>query len=398
MSLVIAPLSPASAQAATAKLAGDTITRTQVAPGIEHLRVVRNAGPFVINVLRINRRTANIRFEHARAKDALAGREKMSAMIERRAAAGATVIAAINADFFSLKTGESENNQVIGGEWWKGVKVADSPNHTFPVTHSQFGVDARGMPLLDRFVFEGSVRAGERVLPLITLNSNPSGTPEGTALYTWRYGTVTPRDTVRATVEQVVMEAGRRGDTLLYVRRGAPLGASGSVIPPLGAVLAGYGARSKQVAAFADTDTLKVLLGVLPSQSKHPVELVIGGWPRILRDGENVAGRAATDEGTLSGNAEVRHPRSAIGFSRDSNTVDLVVVDGRSDKSVGMTLVELAGLMQELGLAQAMNFDGGGSSALIVKGHITNSPSDKTGEREVGNALLVLTRPKPAGR
>jgi exopolysaccharide biosynthesis protein len=118
----------------------------------------------------------------------------------------------------------------------------------------------------------------------------------------------------------------------------------------------------------------------------------MGGWPRILRDGQDVAVDAPTVEGTISRNAETRHPRSAIGFSRDSSTLFLLVVDGRTRKSVGMTLVELAALMRRVGAWQAMNFDGGGSSTMIVNGTLVNVPSDSTGEREVGNALLLVRR------
>ena len=61
----------------------------------------------------------------------------------RARTAGATVLAAVNADFFDLKTGENENNQVIAGEWWKGLKVTDSPYDTYDNVHVQFGIDAR---------------------------------------------------------------------------------------------------------------------------------------------------------------------------------------------------------------------------------------------------------------
>jgi exopolysaccharide biosynthesis protein len=106
-----------------------------------------------------------------------------------------------------------------------------------------------------------------------------------------------------------------------------------------------------------------------------------------------VAGDAATIEGTISRNAETRHPRTAVGFSRDSTTLLLVVVDGRSSASVGMTLGELADLMRRLGAWQALNFDGGGSTTMVIGGAVVNVPSDATGEREVGNALLVVRTP-----
>jgi len=148
-----------------------------------------------------------------------------------------------------------------------------------------------------------------------------------------------------------------------------------------------------------DGDTVRVLLATLPRLAHGTTpRLLIGGWPRILRDGANVAADAATVEGTISRNAEVRHPRTSIGFSRDRRTVFLLAVDGRSEKSVGMTLVELAAFMRSIGAWQAMNFDGGGSTTMVINGAVVNTPSDPTGERDVGNALLVVGTPKSTPR
>jgi exopolysaccharide biosynthesis protein len=195
-------------------------------------------------------------------------------------------------------------------------------------------------------------------------------------------------------VEAVLASAGKRADTLLFVRRGAVATTSGSSIPVDGAVLAAYGAgaRAKEVQAMADGDTVKILLATVPhiAHGRAPA-MIIGGWPRILRDGENVASDASTVEGTLSGNAEARHPRTAVGFSRDSSTLLLFTVDGRSENSGGMTLVELADMMRQLGAWQAMNFDGGGSTTMVIDGKVVNHPSDQAGERAVGNALLVVS-------
>ena len=127
--------------------------------------------------------------------------------------------------------------------------------------------------------------------------------------------------------------------------------------------------------------------------SRHSPALLIGGWPRILQDGRIVASDAPTVEGTISRNAEMRHPRTSIGFSRDSSTLYLLTVDGRSENSGGMTLVELATMMRKLGAWQAMNFDGGGSTTMVIDGGVVNKPSDTTGEREVGNVLAVIKKP-----
>lgn len=217
--------------------------------------------------------------------------------------------------------------------------------------------------------------------PIITLNFNQSGNPEGTALYTSRYGATTPRDTTRQTAEAGLRSLGKRGDTLLFVRRGVVSASSGSSIPTDGAVLAAYGTglRTKEVQAMADDDTVRILLATLP-RIEHTATpaMIIGGWPRILRDGQNVAGDAATVEGTISRNAEMRHPRTAVGFSRDSSILFLLTVDGRSESSGGMSTVELANMMRRLGAktqaaaAPASAFPTNVSNAEAVNGFSKN--------------------------
>lgn len=393
--LLLAPFAaPAAAQRA------DSIRTSTVAPGVQHTRFVRNAGPWIVNVVGIDRRRADIDLRHVRAHDQLASRERVSDMVSRRTAAGERVLAAVNADFFDLKSGASENNVLVDGEWWKGTRVTESPFDTWDNVHAQFAVDAAGRPLLDRFVFDGWVSAGHAAFPLISLNALPAGTYEGTALWTPRYGAATPRDSTRPTAELALAPAGRRGDTLLFTHRALTHG-GGTSIPADGAVMSAYGARAAALDSLAPSDTLRVTLPPAPwpatARRGAGPSLLIGGWPRLLRDGASIAGRAAALEGTISRNAEARHPRTAVGFSRDSTTLLLVTVDGRSTTSVGMTVVELADLMKELGAWNALNFDGGGSTTMVVGGRVVNTPTDRTGEREVGSALFV-TAPRSGAR
>ncbi|MBI5601615.1 MAG: phosphodiester glycosidase family protein [Gemmatimonadetes bacterium] len=391
LGLLLAAL-PAAAPAAAQH--ADSARTTTVAPGVTHARIQRADGPWVIHVLRVDLARADLAVRQVRAHDRLTSRERVSAMVARRAAGGEQVIAAVNADFFDLATGASENNVVIDGEWWRGIRVTDSPYDTFDNVHAQFALDGNGHPLVDRFAFDGWVRAPRARFPLIALNAMPKGAYEGTALWTPRAGATTPRDTMRATSELSLAPAGRRADTLLYVRRGASTG-GGSDIPPDGVVLSAYGARTVALDSTTDGDTLRITLDAAPwpapSRASSP-SLLIGGWPRILHGGLSVAGRAAADEGTISRNAEVRHPRTAVGVTRDRKTLLLVTVDGRSAASVGMTLVELADYMKSLGAWDALNFDGGGSTTMVLGDRVVNTPSDRTGEREVGSALLIVKR------
>ena len=389
---VALPLESLAAQTATRGSAAPV--ENILAPGVRYQQLRDPRGPWLVHVVRVDLRRAAVDVRAARAHDQLRSREKTTDMVQRAVTGGATVLAAVNSDFFELKSGENENNQIIDGEWWKGVKVTDSPYDTYDNVHAQFGLDATGRPVLDRFIFDGKAWAHGTMVPIISINANPTGNPEGSALFTPRYGATTPRDTARPTVEVALQTAGRRGDTLLYRRQGSLSTVSGSAIPSDGAILSAYGARAKALESMADGDTVRVLLSTFPRPSRGVApRTLIGGWPRILRNGVNVAADAATMEGTISRNAEARHPRTAVGFSRDSSTLFLLTVDGRSAQSVGMTIVELAEHMRQMGAWNALNFDGGGSTTMVIDGRVVNTPSDPTGEREVGNALLIVKRP-----
>ncbi len=84
------------------------------------------------------------------------------------------------------------------------------------------------------------------------------------------------------------------------------------------------------------------------------------------------------------------HPRSAAGYKRNGKQIFLVV-DGRQPDSRGVDLKELAIIMDDLGCEEAINLDGGGSSALIVEGRLLNKPAGLKTQREVMSAIGVFS-------
>jgi hypothetical protein len=111
-------------------------------------------------------------------------------------------------------------------------------------------------------------------------------------------------------------------------------------------------------------------------------EEAVNGDATLVFDG------AAVDCGGCGGG---RNPRTAVGYSNDGKTLWLVAVDGRSSSSRGMTIDELAVLMDSLGAWRAMNLDGGGSTTLWTSTHgVANTPSDGS-ERTVANHLGFST-------
>ena len=116
-------------------------------------------------------------------------------------------------------------------------------------------------------------------------------------------------------------------------------------------------------------------------------EAIVGGAGLLLRDGQTIADWKV--EQLSQTFAETRHPRTLVGTHADGS-VWLVTVDGRQPKlSAGMSLYELRALARRLGLKNALNLDGGGSTTMWVAGKIVNSPSDAAGPRKVSDALIV---------
>ena len=363
----------------------DSVVTTSVAPGVVHRKLVVDSTPWQINVLEIDLKQPGLSLRAVRAGDRFKGFETVSSMARRFSGPGRAV-AAINGDFFNIKTGESENNIVIEGSLLKGETVTDSPYDTFNTVHSQFGLGWDNRPVIERFVFTGRAGArGKRAHTLDALNFWP-GT-NSLVLYTPSFGDSTASDSSNAPrLSLELRRQGGTGDTLLF----AVVGKSEVRRVPLaqGGALVASGSRQSELSQFRPGTTVRAILGLRPS---HPaLRTVIGGWPRIVVNGKSVAHAVDPLEGTFPRFSALRHPRTAIGFSRDSSKVFLVAVDGRRESGVGMSLVELARLMLTLGAFEAINLDGGGSTTMVVNGEVVNSPSDKTGERPVGSALLVV--------
>jgi exopolysaccharide biosynthesis protein len=92
-----------------------------------------------------------------------------------------------------------------------------------------------------------------------------------------------------------------------------------------------------------------------------------------------------------------KHPRTCLGVINGHKLV-LLTLDGRTDQAAGMTLLELADLMLSLRCRDAINFDGGGSTTMWVKGKpffgVVNMPCDNKkfdheGERAVSDIFII---------
>ena len=85
------------------------------------------------------------------------------------------------------------------------------------------------------------------------------------------------------------------------------------------------------------------------------------------------------------------NPRTAIG-QIGSLHYAFVVTDGRTEESAGLSLVQLADLMLDIGCETAYNLDGGGSSTMVFQGEVVNNPTTNgrtITEREVSDIVYI---------
>ena len=81
-----------------------------------------------------------------------------------------------------------------------------------------------------------------------------------------------------------------------------------------------------------------------------------------------------------------KDPHTVIGQKGPLEYV-VLVADGRSKKSDGISLYDAAIELKNRGCYMAYNLDGGGSTTLYFNGEVLNNPSDITGERRISDIL-----------
>ena len=113
---------------------------------------------------------------------------------------------------------------------------------------------------------------------------------------------------------------------------------------------------------------------------------VLSFGPALLIDGE-----IAVSSGEEVGRAMASNPRTAIGIVDDLHYL-FVVSDGRTNASEGLSLRELAQVLEELGAKTAYNLDGGGSSTMVFQGQVVNNPTSngkRITERSVSDIVCI---------
>ena len=201
--------------------------------------------------------------------------------------------------------------------------------------------------------------------------------------------------------------------TAVQSRRGGPIPTNGFTLQGIGTDAA-WLTQLKVGSHLTVTSSLKDARG--QAVNLTPTTYAVNGGPTLMMGGKAVndyvaegwspnalAGSdVAEKDAATSGDARLnfyngwllrRNPRTAVGIMPDG-TLLFVTVDGRNPThSIGASIPEMTSLMRDLGASDAMNLDGGGSTATYVNGLIQGVPSDAAGERPDGDAIVILPKP-----
>ncbi|HXG90389.1 MAG TPA: phosphodiester glycosidase family protein [Vicinamibacterales bacterium] len=366
--LVTATLSLASAQAPLPP------AWRAVSAGIDHARITRGqdvaaaAGPWVIHALRVDL-TRN-RLDAVRATGKAIGLETTSALAARTGA-----IAAVNGGYFRTGgtfSGDSTGTVQIDGRVLSEpdrARAAVGFRRAGPATQLVFG----------HVVWDASVTVGNQRRKIDGVNRARGD--QQLIVFTPELGATTLTD---ATGIEVIVRSNRVTEIRDAAGRSA-IPSDGFVLSARGAAAAWLRRTARPGVSVRHTMTLRP-----PTRAaRNPwtdAEDILGAGPKLVTHGR--VDVTAARERMLPGFATDRHPRTAIATMADGRAL-LVVVDGRQQASVGMSLVELARTLISLGAREAINLDGGGSTAMVIDGQLANRPSDPTGERLVSDAIIV---------
>lgn len=322
-----------------------------------HERRGSAAGPLVINFLEVDLTHPLVELRAVLAQDTIVGRERVSSMASRSQA-----LAAANSVYFAAD-GRPLGILAVDGE------LVSEPF----AARTALGLGSNHSEI-------AAVRLESQVLRLDGQRMDVSGInrPRGAdelIVYTPVYGESTNTNVygLDAAVENGIVTAVRAGSL---------------PIPADGYVVSGHGSARQFLESVAVGQALHWDIQMDPPWLDHGISHIIGGGPRLLRDGElDITGEEERfQRDILLGRA----PRTALGITGEGGLL-IVTVNGRKPGiSVGMTLEELAAYMLELGAVDAMNLDGGGSTTMVIRDRVLNIPSDGV-ERPVSSSLVIIT-------
>ncbi len=373
----------------------DTLFHAKIGPGTTQTQL-RLEGPNPLNVfyLTVDVSTPGVSIRTVSGTDKVAGTSRTSAMAESHSKEGLLYFAGTNGDFY-WTSGTATNGSSKVGTPTSSCTV-ENEVYTAHNQWYQFVYDMSGVPYVDHIdYYQGTAACGDKTTSFKGVNC--ASINNGLTLYTPRYwGSTNQGDRAgscyEVTAKLVDGEKFAAGGTYKIEITSEPNSTCDTQIPDDGFVLHGRGNTSQGNTGAADFvkglkpgDVITIDNVILTSDGQriYPRSIVSGN-PKNVGLGETL------DTEGERGDASSRHPRTCIGYTQDRKHIIMMVIDGRTSASAGVTTSMLADVMRYAGAYESTNIDGGGSSTLYTQAlGIRNHCSDGT-ERSVGGGVFAV--------
>jgi hypothetical protein len=352
----------------------DSVRVTTLRPGVNYVYVWHQAGPWAMHVIEIDERRCAPDIRALKAGPPLARTATTSAL-------GQGFLAAVNTDFFELPAGTPIGAHVSAGQILAG-----------PGARPVFAITADRQYWMGVTVIDGSVRAGRDSVELRQVNRPLEGgrhhPPQpGLTLFSHWYGDSLPVPADAAGVRVRLLPGDRSGVVTDLLAPGMTVRLDAEHAVFVGAPGAGRAWIVRRSSGDSVHWRAELRPGPLHAGAPGAATEAVGGFPLLVQDGMPVL---AQQQGVIASFGENRHPRTAVAWNTAQGWSVWVAVDGRQPPySDGMSLAELEWLALRIGATHAINLDGGGSTALVVRDRLVNRPSDREGERLVANVLAL---------
>jgi hypothetical protein len=347
--------------------------------GVVYTNLVKK-GPVEIHVIRIPRKAPALEIQSVHSAGKPVG---LSPLAEQLKFAQGTPIAAINGDFY-------QRDGAFAGDP-RGLQIVDGELLSAPMNSSSFWIDVAGQPHM------ANTQSGLRIAwpdgSSAALGVNGRCDPNDLELYTSALGSA-PRGNYAREIVLLPMggetNASLRPAKEFSMKASEIRNATSAPIAPGTFLLAIGGAAAKTAPKIEKDAIVKISTATTPSL--RGARTAISGGPILVNAKKPRKFDKPEGDSYQYSSMMEKHPRSAIGWN--ANEYIWVEVDGRHQKSVGMTLAELGALMVELGCDEAMNLDGGGSATIWYDGKVRNRPCDGF-ERPIANSLVLVRKTQP---
>ena len=358
------------------KFSVDTLSHVEIGPGTTQTTLALD-GPAKLRVFYTTTDLSNpdVGVKVIMGKDDLVSNVTVPQMPETHADPDNVYFAGVNSDFIGGMgpVGTAASNNILyksyKGHGWYGF-VVDSDKKLY--TGNAYA----------SFVFTKA--DGSRAV--IHAVNTPRSDNE-LILYTSKKGGSTGTNRSGVEIAAVEVDGGLKSNGATKIKiTGVPVENAGNMqIPANGFVLSASGWTVKYLKDLKAGDIIEVVPSIrINDEIVNSPEEITGGCPMLLKGGSILETQGELDH------LKYLHPRTAAGYNADGTRLVMLVVDGRqSGVSVGVTSKDLAAIMKHTGCTEAINFDGGGSSTLYVKGlGVVNIPSEGS-LRPVKNGLFV---------